>query len=77
MEEKYVEVDGQKFVDDGAGSPKVDVDGNRVPFVEQSVPFSRFKEVNEYSFGESGFYPRSLTCAARAKKKEICILRRA
>src|SRR3990167_5527575 len=45
---KYVEVDGSKFVDDGKGSPKLDADGNRVPFVEEhSVPYERFKEVND------------------------------
>lgn len=48
-EEKYVEVDGQKFVDDGTGNPKLDDDGQSIPFVEEekTVPYSRFKEVNE------------------------------
>ena len=44
---EYVEVDGQKFVDDGTGNPKVDESGQRVPFVESSVPYHRFKEVND------------------------------
>jgi len=48
MEEKYVEVDGQKFVDDGTGIPKVGEDGQQIPFVEEkTVPYSRFKEVND------------------------------
>lgn len=45
---KFVEVDGQKFVDDGNGQPKVDTAGNPIPFVEEkTVPYSRFKEVND------------------------------
>lgn len=48
METNYVEVDGQKFVDDGQGSPKLGEDGQPIPFVEeQKVPYSRFKEVND------------------------------
>lgn len=44
--DKYVEVDGQKYVDDGEGNPKVGEDGNPIPFVaEQTVPYHRFKEV--------------------------------
>lgn len=37
---KFVEVEGQKFVDDGTGKPKVGDDGKPVPFVEkkQDVP---------------------------------------
>ena len=47
-EEKYVEVDGQKFVDDGEGNAKVGDDGQPIPFVEeQTVPYKRFKDVNE------------------------------
>ena len=43
-----MQVDGQKFVDDGEGSAKVDEDGQPIPFVEeQTVPYKRFKEVNE------------------------------
>lgn len=46
VEEKYVEVDGQKFVDDGTGSPKLDESGQSIPFVEeQTVPIGRFNEV--------------------------------
>ncbi len=48
METKYVEVDGQKYVDDGTGGAKVDETGNPIPFVEEKhVPFERFKEVND------------------------------
>lgn len=48
MEEKYVEVDGKKFVDDGAGSAKLGEDGQPIPFVEEkTVPYERFKEVND------------------------------
>ena len=47
-EEKYVEVDGQKFVNDGEGNAKVGEDGQPIPFVEeQTVPYQRFKDVNE------------------------------
>lgn len=45
--DKFVEVDGQKFVDDGTGRPKVGEDGQPIKFVEQSVPYNRFKEVND------------------------------
>ena len=48
MEEKYVEVDGKKFVDDGTGSAKLGEDGQPIPFVEEkTVPYERFKEVND------------------------------
>jgi len=48
MEEKYVEVDGKKFVDDGTGSAKLGGDGQPIPFVEEkTVPYERFKEVND------------------------------
>lgn len=43
----YVEVDGQKFVDDGTGSPKLDDNSQPIPFVEEkAVPYHRFQEVN-------------------------------
>ena len=46
--QEYVEVDGAKFVDDGAGNAKLDDAGKPVPFVEEkSIPYSRFKEVND------------------------------
>ena len=46
--ENYVEVDGQKFVDDGTGSAKLGEDGNPIPFVEEkTVPYERFHEVIE------------------------------
>lgn len=46
MDVKFVEVEGQKFVDDGTGNPKLGDDGKPVPYVEdQSVPYHRFKEV--------------------------------
>lgn len=48
MDVKFVEVDGQKFVDGGDGTPKLDDNGNPVPFIEEkTVPYGRFKEVNE------------------------------
>ena len=48
MEEKYVEVDGAKYIDDGTGSPKLDDADNPIPFVEEkAVPYTRFKEVND------------------------------
>lgn len=48
MEDKYVEVDGGKYIDDGAGNPKLDDAGNPIPFVEEKfVPYTRFKEVND------------------------------
>ena len=49
VEEKYVEVDSQKFIDDGTGSVKIGEDGQPIPFVEEekTVPYSRFKEINE------------------------------
>jgi len=43
---KFVEVDGQKFVDDGTGNAKVGEDGQPIPYIEEkTVPYSRFKEV--------------------------------
>lgn len=36
-EEKFVEVDGKKFVDDGAGKPKVGADGQPIPFEEKKI----------------------------------------
>lgn len=36
--EKFVEVDGKKFVDDGSGSAKMGEDGQPVPFVENKRP---------------------------------------
>lgn len=36
-EEKFVEVDGKKFVDDGTGKAKVDDKGLPIPFVEKKV----------------------------------------
>ena len=48
MEEKYVEVEGVKYIDDGTGSPKLDDAGNPALFVEEkAVPYTRFKEVND------------------------------
>jgi len=48
MDEKYVEVEGVKYVDDGTGNPKFDDAGNFVPFVEEKVvPYARFKDVND------------------------------
>ncbi len=34
-EQKFVEVEGKKFVDDGTGKPKLDKDGKPEPFVEK------------------------------------------
>jgi hypothetical protein len=36
-DEKFVEVDGQKFVDDGTGKPKVGEDQKPIPFVEKKA----------------------------------------
>lgn len=45
---KFVEVDGNKFVDDGAGNPKLDEQGQPIPFIEEkTVPYERFREVNQ------------------------------
>lgn len=41
--EKFVEVEGKKFVDDGTGQPKKDEAGNPVPFVEKQKPADGFK----------------------------------
>jgi hypothetical protein len=48
MDEKFIEVDGNKFVDDGTGSAKLDDKGQPIPFIEgkgQTVPIGRFEEV--------------------------------
>lgn len=46
--DKYVEVDGQKFVDDGTGNPKLGEDNQPIPFIEEkTVPYGRFKEIND------------------------------
>lgn len=37
VEEKFVEVDGKKFVDDGSGQPKMGDDGQPIPFTEKFV----------------------------------------
>lgn len=36
-EEKFVEVDGKKFVDDGSGKPKLDDKNQPIPFVEKKA----------------------------------------
>lgn len=36
-EEKFVEVDGKKFIDDGSGKPKLDDKNQPIPFVEKKA----------------------------------------
>lgn len=46
-EDKFVEVDGKKFVDDGSGKPKVDDKGQPVPFVEKKADDIKIDKLDE------------------------------
>ena len=66
--DKFVEIDGQKFVDDGTGSPKLDDSGQQILFVEQKenmIPETRFNQV----YGQMKTLEKEITQLKEGKKE--------
>lgn len=70
---KFIEIEGKKFVDDGSGQPKLDDDGNNIPFVEQKkveAPEDRKARLEREMSRHKEKYPDLYDVPEKKEKKE-------